>query len=139
MAIRSLERALPLARVNRAPLRAGRVETLEARSVGVFARARCAVQGAIPDAQLELRLLVHLFDPTCSSRPSQFASARFRTDSEGSGQADLSIRTEDVPAAVRNAAHGLRWEVARDDVSLYRTECASVELRSEIPMGLASS
>jgi hypothetical protein len=130
MAVRLVETVLSLAAVNGAPLREGRVESLEPGRASTIARARCVVEGAMPDEQLELRLLIHLFDPTCSSRPARFASTDLQTDEDGCGSVDLDIRVEDVPATARAAAHGLRWEVALDGVSVYRTSCTSVKLGS---------
>jgi hypothetical protein len=113
-------------RINGAPLAWGAVHSASSRDTKVFAHERYVLSGAIPDATIEVRLLVYPFDPTCSSRPLLFAATPLHTDRRGDGSAGLAIRREDVPGAVRNASHGLRWEIWHGDVPLYRTGCVSV-------------
>lgn len=96
-----------------------------------MARERYVVDGGVPDGELEVRLLVHLFDPACSNRPLTFAATPLRTDGNGNGSAELAVRLEDVPAAVRGARHGARWEIRSGGEVLYRTECTQLEVDSE--------
>ena len=120
---------VPFAPLGTSPLHRGFVERL--RSGGsVFARERYRLDGALADRELEVRLLVHLFDPTCSNRPLLFAATPLRTDGAGSGSAELSVRLEDVPAAVRGARHGARWEIRSGGEALYSTECTPLEVNS---------
>jgi hypothetical protein len=119
---------VPLSAINGWPLRSGFVERLPGSGRRVFARERYVLDGAVPDGELEVQLLVHLFDPTCSNRPVPFAATPLRTDAAGNGAAELAIRPEDVPPAVRGAAHGVRWEIRRGFVVLYRTDCTPLEI-----------
>lgn len=122
---------VPFASLAGSPLRRGFVERLPGGGGRVLARERYVVDGAKPDGELEVRLLVHLFDPTCSNRPVTFATTRLRTDGAGNGSAELAVRLEDVPAAVRGARHGARWEIRSGGEVLYRTDCTPVEVTSE--------
>ena len=110
------------------PLRSGFVENIHPNGPTNYARERYVLNGAAANTAYEVRLLVHLFDPTCSNAPVTFASTRLETNRAGNGSAQLSIRPEDVPAAVRNATHGVHWEVWRDGTLAYRTACTSVTL-----------
>jgi hypothetical protein len=111
-----------------AQLRSGFVENIHADGPKVYARERYVLNGASPNAAYEVRLLVHLFDDTCSNAPVLFAATQLATNGAGNGSAQLVIRPEDVPAAVRNATHGVHWEVWRGGTLAYRTACTSVEL-----------
>ena len=111
-----------------APLRSGFVENIHANGPKVYARERYVLNGAAANAAYEVRLLVHLFDDTCSNAPVVFAATSLGTNGAGNGSAQLLIRPEDVPSAVRNATHGVHWEVWRSGTLAYRTACTSVEL-----------
>lgn len=124
----AVARSLPFGAVDGSPLRRGFVERLAAEGRSVFARERYVLEGAVPDQAFEVRLLVHLFDPTCSNKPVAFTSTRLVTDSVGDGSAGLTVRTEDVPPAVRGVRHGVRWEIRSGETVLYRTECTPLEL-----------
>jgi hypothetical protein len=119
---------VPLWAINGWPLRSGFVERLPGCGRRVFARERYVLDGAVPDGDLEVQLLVHLFDPTCSNRPLLFAATPLRTNAAGNGAAELAVRLEDVPPAVRGASHGVRWEIRRGSVALYRTDCTPLEI-----------
>lgn len=114
--------------VGGAPLAGGSVERLPAASSRIFARERYLLEGAVAGAELEVRLLVHLFDPTCSNVPVPFASTPLRTDGLGGGAAELVVRPEDVPPAVRRQRHGVRWEIRSGGTVLYRTDCAPLAI-----------
>jgi len=111
-----------------APLRSGFVENIHANGPKVYARERYVLNGASPNAEYEVRLLVHLFDDTCSNVPVLFAATPLETNGAGNGSAQLVIRPEDVPPAVRNATHGVHWEVWRGGTLAYRTACTAVTL-----------
>jgi hypothetical protein len=111
-----------------APLRSGFVQNIHANGPNVYARERYVLNGAAPSAQYEVRLLVHLFDDTCSNAPVLFGKTPLGTNAVGNGTAQLLIRPEDVPPAVRNATHGVHWEVWRGGTLAYRTACTSVTL-----------
>lgn len=114
--------------VGNAPLRSGFVENIHPNGPKVYARERYVVNGARRNERYDVRLLVHLFDTTCSNTPVTFATTPLTTNRSGNGSAQLVIRPEDVPAAVRNATHGVRWEIVRDGNLAYRTACTSVTL-----------
>ena len=110
------------------PLRAGFVEQVQPHGPNHYARERYVLNGATANAAYEVRLLVHLFDATCSNAPLLFAATRLGTNGAGDGSAQLLVRPEDVPAAVRNATHGVQWEVWRDGTLAYRTARTSLTL-----------
>lgn len=126
--VRSVTEERAFAPVGGAPLAGGSVERLPAASSRIFARERYLLEGAVAGAELEVRLLVHLFDPTCSNVPVPFASTPLRTDGSGDGTAELVVRTEDVPPAVRRQRHGVRWEIRSGGTVLYRTDCAPLAI-----------
>lgn len=111
----------------------GFVESGGETGAGVYARSRCVLEGARPNERYEVTLLVHPFDPTCSNVPARFASAPVVTDHAGDGRAELVIRSEDVPPAVRRASHGLRWIVVRGGRPVYQTDCTTVTLDASSP------
>lgn len=117
-----------LSPVGGAPLRSGFVQNIHPNGPNVYARERYVLNGALPHQQYEVRLLVHLFDETCSNVPVLFAATGLGTNGAGNGTAQLVIRPEDVPPAVRNATHGVRWEVWRGATLAYKTACTSVTL-----------
>ena len=117
-----------LSPVGGAPLKSGFVQNIHPNGPNVYARERYVLNGALANQRYEVRLLVHLFDATCSSTPVLFRSTALETNTAGNGSAQLLLRPEDVPAAVRNATHGVHWEVWRDGTLAYRTACTSVEL-----------
>lgn len=110
------------------PLRSGFVQNIHPNGSKVYAREQYVLNGAAPNAEYEVRLLVHLFDDTCSNAPVLFAATSLETNGVGNGAAQLVIRPEDVPPAVRDATHGVRWEVWRGGALAYRTACTSVAL-----------
>ena len=117
-----------LSPVGGAPLQSGFVQNIHPNGPNVYARERYVLNGALAHQRYEVRLLVHLFDPTCSNAPTPFRSTALDTNASGNGSAQLLLRPEDVPAAVRNATHGVQWEVWRSGMLAYRTACTSVEL-----------
>lgn len=119
---------LELRPVNGAPIRSGVVEDVATRGDHVYARLRCALFGGPAHARLVARLLIHFFDPTCSSTPLAVASGSLGTDARGNGSVEVVLRVEDVPHAARRGAHGMRWELLRDGEPLYRTANVVVTL-----------
>lgn len=117
------------------PLASGRVEVLDPATRGCYARLRYRLRGALPEADLSIRLLVHPFDPTGTNLPLPFATVALRTTAAGDGTSEVEIRGEEVPVSVRDAVHGLRWEVLHDGAVLYRTACCSVRLRDSESRG----
>ena len=111
-----------------APLQSGFVQNIHPNGPNVYARERYVLNGATANERYEVRLLVHLFDPTCSSTPVVFKATALETNASGNGSAQLVLRPEDVPGAVRNATHGVHWEVWRDGTLAYKTACTSVTL-----------
>ncbi len=119
---------MELSPVGGQPLRSGFVENIHPNGPNNYARERYVLNGAAANTVYEVRLLVHLFDPTCSNAPALFAATPLGTNGAGNGSAQLLIRPEDVPPAVRNATHGVHWEVWRDGTLAYTTACTSVTL-----------
>lgn len=119
---------LSLRPVGRVPLRAGLVQGVRAPVPTVYAQLRYLLEGALPDAELVVTLLVHPFDPTGTNSPLPFSAVALRTDAAGSGRAEVSVRREEVPLSVRGAEHGVRWQVTRGDELVYRSECAALTL-----------
>jgi hypothetical protein len=117
-----------LSPVGGAPLRTGFVQNIHPNGPNVYARERYVLNGALANQRYEVRLLVHLFDASCSSTPVPFRSTALDTNGAGNGSAQLLLRPEDVPTAVRNATHGVHWEVWRDGTLAYKTACTSVTL-----------
>ena len=106
----------------------GFVETDQVHEPGIFVRQRYVLKSAAANTSYDVRLFVHLFDPTCSSAPVLFASTRLETDEKGDGSVEIVVRPEDVPSAVRNATHGVHWEVMQGQELVYRTACTAVTL-----------
>lgn len=119
---------IPIQPLAEAPLRSGSVQATAPGDPSVYARLRCVVVGGVADAELAVRLLIHFFDPTCSSTPVEWGAATLRTNRSGDGTVELALRVEDVPPAIRGACHGIRWELKRADEAIYRTANAAVTL-----------
>ena len=114
--------------VTAAPLRAGFVENVHANGPRVYAHEIYVLNGAAPNASLEVHLLAYLFDTSCSVPPTDFGSEPLQTNGVGNGRADRFFRPTDVPPAIREASHGIRWQVTSNGTVLYETGCNAVTL-----------
>jgi hypothetical protein len=114
--------------VGNAPLRTGFVENVHANGPTIYAHEIYVLNGAAPNASLEVHLLAYLFDPSCSVPPTDFGSVPLQTNLVGNGRADRFFTPADVPPAIRGATHGIRWEVTSNGTVLYETGCNAVTL-----------
>src|ERR671914_1418007 len=71
---------MELAPLDGAPLRSGFVENIHPNGPKVYARERYVLNGAAPNAEYDVRLLVYLFDETCSNAPVPFAATALVTN-----------------------------------------------------------
>lgn len=118
---------IALSPVGGASLRSGFVENIHADGPQVYAHELYVLNGADPDTTYQVTVLLYPFDPSCSSDPVSIPTASFHTNAAGDGLGQAILRPEDVPAALRGATHGIRWEVAGGG-STYGTGCSSVTL-----------
>lgn len=114
--------------VGTAPLRSGFVENIHASGPTVYAQEVYVLNHALAATTFEVHLLAYPFDPTCSGAPVDFGFAPLTTNGAGNGTARRVFRPGDVPAALRDATHGIRWEVRSAGATLYATECSPVTL-----------
>jgi hypothetical protein len=114
--------------VSTAPLRSGFVENVHPNGPTIYAHEIYVLNGAVPNADLEVHLVAYLFDPTCSGLPTDFGAVPLDTNGVGNGSADRFFAPADVPPAIRHATHGIRWEVTGTDGVLYETGCNAVTL-----------
>jgi hypothetical protein len=68
------------------------------------------------------------FDPACAGMAVGFGFTTLTTNRAGNGQAKRLIRPGDVAAALRDATHGVRWEVRAGGATVYATACTAVTL-----------
>jgi hypothetical protein len=113
--------------IGSAPLRTGFVENIHADGPHVYAHEIYALNGAEPDTTYHVTLLLFPFDSGCLSGAVPIPTASFHTSPAGDGIGQFIFRPGDVPAALRGATHGIRWEVASGS-STYSTACSSVTL-----------
>lgn len=114
--------------VGAAPLRTGFVENTHANGPTVYAQEMYVLNGALPNTTYEVDLLAYLFDPTCSGAATDFGSVSLTTNIAGNGTTRRVFRPEDVPLEIRNATHGVRWEVRTAGTTVYATTCTAVTL-----------
>jgi hypothetical protein len=119
---------MPLTPVGTAPLRTGFVENIHADGPMVYAQEVYVLNGALPDADFEVHLLAYPFDPACAGTAVGFGFTTLTTNGAGNGRAKRLIRPADVPAELRDATHGVRWEVRAGGVTMYATACTAVPL-----------
>ncbi len=94
----------------------------------IFAHERYVLTHAQPNTIYVVNLLVYPFDPACSGSPVTGASTELQTNPAGNGTADLVIRPSAVPAALRDATHGVAWAVTMKGTVVYQTACTQVTL-----------
>ena len=119
---------LTLEPVGGAPLRTGFVENIHANGPAIYAHEIYVLNGAAPNTDYEVHLMAYAFDPGCEGAPSDFGSAPLTTNRAGNGRAKRVFRPSDVPAELRDATHGIRWEVSTDGTTVYETRCTAVTL-----------
>ncbi len=114
--------------VGDAPLRTGFVENIHPNGPNVFAHEVYVLNGVSPNRAYQVVLLLYPFDATCSAAPAQIATASLTTNAAGNGRADFFLAPGDIPAVLRNATHGVAWNVTAGETIAYKTDCASVTL-----------
>ena len=114
--------------VGSAPLRTGFVENIHANGPAIYAQEIYVLNGAAPNTDYEVHLVAYAFDPGCEGAPSDFGSAPLTTNRAGNGRAKRVFRPNDVAAELRDAMHGIRWEVTTDGTTVYQTQCTAVTL-----------
>lgn len=119
---------LALEPVGNAPLRSGFVENTHANGPTVYAQEMYGLNGASPDTTYEVHLLAYPLHPDCSGAASDFGSVPLTTNVAGNGTTRRVFRPADVPAAIRGATHGIRWEVRLGGTTVYATACTAVTL-----------
>jgi hypothetical protein len=119
---------MPLLPVAAAPLTQGFVENVHPNGPNVYAHEIYVLNGAAADASYEVFLLVYVGDPDCSeAAAAQINTATITTNAAGNGRADAFIRPEEVEG-IRNATHGVRWEIKQGGTVVYQTACTAVTL-----------
>jgi hypothetical protein len=111
-----------------APLRTGFVENIHADGPKVYAQEVYVLNHASPDTDYEVHLLAYPFDPACAGAAVSFGFTTLATNGAGNGRAKRLIRPADVPAELRDATHGIRWEVRTGGTTVYATDCTAVTL-----------
>ena len=114
--------------VGGAPLRTGFVENIHANGPAIYAQEIYVLNGASPSTDYEVHLVAYAFDPACEGTPTDFGFAPLTTNRAGNGRAKRVFRPNDVPAELRDATHGIRWEVSTDGTTVYETRCTAVTL-----------
>ena len=114
--------------VDSAPLRTGFVENTHADGPRVYAQEVYVLNHALPDADFEVHLIAYPFDPACVGTAVGFGFTTLTTNGVGNGRAKRVIRPADVPAELRDATHGIRWEVRTGGATVYATDCTAVTL-----------
>jgi hypothetical protein len=111
-----------------APLRSGFVENIHANGPQIYAQERYVLNRALPSTTFEVHLIAYPFDPSCTSAPVDFGFVTLTTNGAGNGVARRTFHVSDVPPQLRNATHGIRWEVRSGTTTIYATGCEVVTL-----------
>jgi hypothetical protein len=113
--------------IDDAPLRSGSVVNIHANGPQVYAQERYLLNGALPDHDYELSLMVHVFDPDCAQAAVEFLRVPISTNAAGNGHAKAPTIP---PEAVEGLAgeHGVNWIVYDGDTAVYETGCQNVIL-----------
>jgi hypothetical protein len=110
-----------------ASLRSGFVENIHTDGLQIYAHELYVLNGAEPGTTYQVTLLLYPFDASCLAGAVPIPTASFQTNAAGDGIGQFIFHPGDVPAALRAATHGIRWEVASES-STYSTACSSVTL-----------
>jgi hypothetical protein len=111
------------------PLRSGFVENIHVNGPNVFAHEIYVLNGAEPDMTYQVVLNIFALDPTCiGTPPAVIPTAAITTNAAGNGRGDAVFRPSDVPAALRNATHGIIWTVSDSSGVTFSSGCEVVTL-----------
>jgi hypothetical protein len=111
-----------------APLQSGFVENIHANGPQIYAQERYVLNHALPSSTFEVHLVAYPFDPSCTSAPVDFGFVTLTTNGAGNGVARRTFQVSDVPLELRDATHGIRWEVRSGATTIYATGCEAVTL-----------
>jgi len=118
---------IDLAPVGGDPLRSGFVENIHPNGPNVYAHEQYVVNGAAPDADYQVTILIYVTDTTCTSTPLAVPTAIVETNASGNGTADVVFTPEDADG-LRGATHGAVWQLSVDGTVVYETECSTIVL-----------
>jgi hypothetical protein len=104
------------------------VENIHANGPAIYAQEIYVLNGAAPSTDYQVHLVAYAFDPGCEGAPTDFGFAPLTTNRAGNGRAKRVFRPDDVPAELRDATHGIRWEVSTAGTTVYETQCTAVTL-----------
>jgi len=120
---------LALRALGDAPLRSGFVENIHANGAPVFAHEVYKLNGATPGTTYDVTLLLYVLDPTCSGSAVPVPETTFTTNAAGNAVGTLTFDLATVDAfGIRNATHGVTWEVVGTNGDTYVTDCSAVTL-----------
>jgi hypothetical protein len=109
-------------------LRSGFVENIHTNGPQIYAQERYVLNHALPSTTFEVHLVAYPFDPSCTSAPVDFGFVTLTTNGAGNGVARRTFHVSDVPLQLRDATHGIRWEVRSGATTIYATGCEAVTL-----------
>ena len=115
-----------------APVAAGdsvyHAQHIHANGPQIYAQERYVLNHALPSTTFEVHLIAYPFDPSCTSAPVDFGFVTLTTNGAGNGVARRTFHVSDVPPQLRDATHGIRWEVRSGTTTTYATGCEVVTL-----------
>jgi len=115
--------------VSGALLHSGFVENIHPNGPQVYAHEVYVLNGADGNATYQVVLLLYPFSTSCAGGPVVIPTAQLSTNGSGNGKAQVFFRPSDIGAALRNATHGIRWQVVTAGGAVaYETDCSSVTL-----------
>jgi hypothetical protein len=114
--------------VGGAPLHSGFVENIHPNGPQVYAHEVYVLNGADANATYQVVLLLYPFSPSCAGEPAVIPTAQLSTNGSGNGKAQVFFRPSDIGASLRDATHGIRWQVTTGGAAVYETDCSSVTL-----------
>ena len=114
--------------VGEAPLQSWFVENIHPNGPQVYAHEVYVLNGADANATYQVVLLLYPFSTSCAGEPVVIPTAQLSTNGSGNGKAQVFFRPSDVGASLRNATHGIRWQVTTGGAAVYETDCSSVTL-----------
>lgn len=115
----------PLHAIGGAPLDSGFLENIHANGQ-VYAHQQYHLNGAAPNTTYHGVLEFFLFDPTCSTAPTDVPTATFTPNGVGNGNGDAVFPLSTIPPVIHGVANGEVFELlAPDGTVAYSTDCTS--------------
>ena len=109
-----------------APLRSGSVVNIHAEGPTVYAVERYMLNGALPDHDYEMALVVTPFDPSCSTPAVEFLRTPISTNAAGNAHGGARFVPEQTAGLA--GSHGVNWVVFDGETAVYETGCQVVVL-----------